>query len=193
MGAGASSKTDGPAEAKIPYFYLQGMTTMKEKREVIMEVLNNEKELGELEEFLKKEFADELVAFVVAAQGYARSAPDADMPTRFSNASKIFDEFVKQGSARQINVSGKVLKTATKELKALESAAGPEGPGDDPDLGKNLFEKLQSDIVDLMAKDKLRRFSEVRRSVCSEAEIKAMLKDAMEQGLITQPAQSLML
>ncbi|XP_030646993.1 regulator of G-protein signaling 21-like [Chanos chanos] len=106
-----------------------------------------------LTDFLKKEYSEENILFWLACEEY-KKIPSS--PERISAASKIYSEFVQVDAPKQINIDSETRKIIAANIST-------------PDL--NSFDKAQTLIYNLMARDSYPRFlkSEIYQAILKQS------------------------
>ena len=107
---------------------------------------------AKITEMLKKEFADEHLAFYDEVTAYQQLPLDPPLlegaQDRAAMAKRLCDEFVRDGAERQVNIPDKVRRECLRALEAGGDALGA------------IFDAAKQEVYLLMARDTFRRFKE---------------------------------
>ena len=182
MGSGSSSKMRAPGDGEngastlelppstLPEFYFSiPLSSMANLKAILHRILEMRDELDRLYEFLKTEFSEELIDFYVVVREYnglsaVEYATDAARAEAiWAKAEHIYRDYVAPGSEYDVNISNKTKTECENAIKGGGDAAADGGGGSASPLDPHLFDKCVADVIDMLAKDKLLRFIEVRK------------------------------
>ena len=188
MGGGSSTKMSAPDDGEVgastlelppstlPDFYHSiPLSSMANLKVILQRILEMQQELDRLYEFLKTEFSEELIDFYkvvceyngLSAIEYATDAAHAEAV--WAKAEHIYRVYVAPGSEYDVNISNKTKRECETAIKGQgdegdgDAAANGGSSGAAPALDPHLFDKCVADVIDMLAKDKLLRFIEVRK------------------------------
>ncbi|GAB5355994.1 hypothetical protein AAMO2058_000252800 [Amorphochlora amoebiformis] len=109
-------------------------------------VLYHERGVELFREFLESQYAEEHVDFWLQARSFRKRALNCtDEKALFNMAKPIWDEFIKPGGDRQVNISAEQVEAIEEKMK--ERSIFP-----------NLFFEAEEEVVGLLYRDKMRHF-----------------------------------
>ena len=153
----------------LPEFYFSiPLSSMANLKAILHRILEMRDELDRLYEFLKTEFSEELIDFYVVVREYnglsaVEYATDAARAEAiWAKAEHIYRDYVAPGSEYDVNISNKTKTECENAIKgggdaAADSAVAPRHRSTRTSLTS------VADVIDMLAKDKLLRFIEVRK------------------------------
>ena len=117
-------------------------------------LLDTETGMQEFEAQLQKEYSEENLEFWRAAKAYAELDDGA---ARLKEAQRMHEEFILEGSMRQVNLPSTIASKATAGVE--EASASGEAPPLD------LFEQASAEVFKLMERDTYSRFKRDDESI----------------------------
>lgn len=115
--------------------------TVQQKERILDKIRNDNQGRNSFKNFLSKEFADENLLFVEAVEKFDQASPD----DRFEMGYKIFDNFVKAGSDKEVNIEAATRKKIIADIQASK-------------IQKFMFKDASKEVLDTLRDDNLIRY-----------------------------------